>query len=167
MLTPREIAIHEAGHAVIALHFGWPITSVTISPDPESYGAANAPNLLNQANNPAEYKRRCWEGLVISLAGLAAQSEVSEMHVAQECASDDLITANTFAADMIGDVAPLDQILMVRKAGIRKAVRLVIQHEDAIERVADHLLAHTTIDGATLRDIVAGVGVDALEEEPV
>ena len=59
-LVLAQLVYHEVGHAVVALHFGWNVTSISREPDADSHGRMT----FSRGNYPAE------QDALVTIAGL-------------------------------------------------------------------------------------------------
>jgi hypothetical protein len=127
-----DIAVHEAGHAVIALVLGLIGGTVTIKPTPDALGTAKYSPVLIR---PRRYyrpnaKSLARAGILVTLAGPVAALDLCGVRIDSRC-NDDANSVYTEA----------------KAAGIEHEVhrltaytrRLVMRHRDKIGRVADEL----------------------------
>jgi ATP-dependent Zn protease len=132
MWRRRIMAMHEAGHAAIAaLLDGCRIVEVEIHDDPRGV----AGSALTDDDDP-------WQMMLHTLAGPAA-ARLLTIRDTEDNGSD------TATAEQISAATGLSVA-----AARREARRLVAEHRDAIERVAQALLAEGRLDGATVRELV-------------
>jgi hypothetical protein len=130
-----EDAFHEAGHAVIAHVLNVPVKRVTLK-------AVTSPLKRVTA-------RRRWKRAVIAFAGPVAEDRFQRYPPAEHPAlwssawdGDARNAARYLGAD--GDIV----------AAHREAVRLVREHWDAIERVADALAERGRLSGAEVDALI-------------
>ena len=129
MPTREQVAIHEAGHAVISRVLGLPSyhTTITFSGDgPRSY--------LRDDNGTAS--------ILTALAGAAAELEI----LGSIC---DGSLPDLQKATRLLDGKAINQ-------SFEQARDLVRRHRGTIERVAQALLTSTTLDAVTLDRLVVG-----------
>ncbi|MBJ6989216.1 AAA family ATPase [Devosia sp. MC521] len=163
-----RVAIHEAGHAVIAAHLDVPISSVSIIGQPGSAGS-----MLAEIRT-TDLDRHSLEHLVtVALAGRAADQILLGLSDAAATSDLKLATRLLFNAHFVwglydhltaieGDTkgplvldpeargvidAKLQELLV-------RAQSLVGEHRESIERLADALLRARVISGTAVRDLV-------------
>lgn len=166
----RHVAIHEAGHAVVAHLLGYTVSSVTIR------GEGNAGGWTD-VHLPGVSDRRLIEARIkILLAGRAANQLFGAS--ADTGATSDLIEATRLlaaarlsfglAGSLVARAAP-DQALdlVARDRSLADAIdqelaglmvstrRLVAENRAVIERVADALVGRFVLDGVALADLIA------------
>ena len=85
----KQIAIHEAAHAVIAHYLGREVTFIAVSADP-STDAYVCPALTTYAPwpNAVDKRTRGERGIIISIAGGLAQARYAGSHLRAEKASE-------------------------------------------------------------------------------
>ncbi len=153
----NETAYHEAGHAFIASYAGGRVLSVTIAPDwddgPARYGDTQV------AWRRSEFKKRelADKLVLVALAGPVAEliyrGEPWHPAVIAEWA-DDWSQAHHEATPFVHD-------LLQRTRWLERLVKQLHEllsddrHWDAIAGIADHLLAHETLEQECYDDIVA------------
>ena len=151
------VAVHEAGHIVIARCLGLPIYDVTIVESGDLLGAASFDNPVYDwrrgdgskavaANNfaVAAYAGLEAEGAV---CGSRSTNDLDDRIKAQECmAWGGAVRGATFSGDEHFDRA---------EARLRaKAVKLVREHRHAIERVATALLEMKTLTASAVDALI-------------
>lgn len=145
----RVTAIHEAGHAVIALRLGLVFDHVTTVPDDdaETDGALHWTDL----QSAGDLEIAPTADAVVLLAGPFAEARLVEstLHevLAGEAAGEDREALATLGLDD-------DEFV----AASRDALALVEQEWPAIERVADALLEYETLDFDEVEALVTDEG---------
>src|SRR5262245_43594355 len=131
-------AYHEAGHAVMALLLGRPVTAVSIRPDRHRLGVC-------EFGKPVFRPSEDWleREMLIALAGIAAEA----LHTGEyewDAAERDRRYAASLATDRGGKKA--ERLL---KRLLAKAEHLLSRDENwqAVERLAAELLRHAEISG--------------------
>jgi cell division protease FtsH len=176
LLSPddrRRVALHEAGHAVVAMlnPAADPVRKVSIVP----HGAALGVTLAAPAADRFNYDRGYLEATIdVALGGRVAE-ELSFAEVTTG-AEDDIRRVTTLARSMVGrwgmseaigpvavlgsddEVWPVDVVAPETRRRVDEEVRATIEraharvtellraHEDALHRLADALLAEETLD---------------------
>lgn len=148
-------AYHEAGHVFIALYVGARVDSVTIDPDwddgPERYGDTQIAWPLNQFSERELYEK----AVLVALAGPVAEMIHSgdPFHPAfvGEWAGD-WSGAQSAAASLFPD--PKKRMAYLEQTTLQ-LYQLLGQdtHWDALAGIADHLLAHETLEGEMVDEI--------------
>lgn len=163
-----RVAIHEAGHAVIAAHLNVPISAVSILAQPGSAGS-----LMSEVRT-TDLDRQSLEALVtMALAGRAADQVL--LGFADAAATSDLKLATRLlfngyfvwglfdhlTAIEVDSRAPLvldPEARLIINAKMQelmlRAEALVEEHREAIERLAGALLRARVISGTAVRDLV-------------
>lgn len=163
-----RVAIHEAGHAVIAAQLGVPISAVSILAQPGSAGS-----LMSEVRT-TDLDRQSLEALVtMALAGRAADQVL--LGFADAAATTDLKLATRLlfngyfvwglfdhlTAIEVDSQAPLvldPEARLIINAKMQelmlRAEALVEEHREAIERLAGALLRARVISGTAVRDLV-------------
>jgi len=163
-----RVAVHEAGHAIVAAHLGVPISSVSILAQPGSAGSLLAEVRTTDLDRPSV------ENLVmVALAGRAADQIL--LGFGDAAATSDLKMAtrllynahfgwglfDQLAAVDVNRDAPLDldpeaRLLIDTKLQelMLRTKTLVKEHREAIERLAGALLRARVISGTAVRDLV-------------
>jgi ATP-dependent Zn protease len=141
-MNPREVAYHEAGHAVVARNFGLAVMRVSIN---QAYGELFDGQLREgymrlepDAARHASLQRRLW----IALAGPAAQERHNPDGYRLDglvCARGDYECARKLYAELRGKPDCKAEDLASNE---RRARALVTEHWSAIEAVAMALLEH-------------------------
>jgi len=180
----RLIALHEAGHAVTGL-VACPedkLHKVTIEARGRSLGAAHfAPDADRHLHS-----RRYLEGVITkALGGRAAELVFLGPDAVTSGAGGDLVQATGIARRMVGEFGMSPEVGLVSadpgaqggapsaalQAQIDSAVRalmdrlatraneIVLRHRDAVERIADELLARDVLTSADLRVLALESGL--------
>ena len=174
----RRIAIHEAGHAVIAVLVGRDVRVASILRRSASLGlVAHDDGEERHLRTPSELR----DLIVVALAGRAA--EMQEYGEASTGIASDLAAATNIAAQLIGLVGAGDSLLsleaaenhmagnmaakvfadersrvqaddIMNKAADRSACML-LEHRTALLAVADALCEHDELTGDLVHEIVA------------
>jgi len=162
--TPRvdveSTALHEAGHAVIALAYGSEVDEVTIVPDPHSrtYGFTSYMDTYHPRSLPAEITEREWpeigKGIVHILAGPVVTARVTLLSVPEQFGyAGDYAQAQRTAVERGIPITRVDEFLAWLS---ERAEREVTRRWDSIVRVALALLARRTLTGEEVHAIVRG-----------
>ncbi|MEP7112694.1 MAG: AAA family ATPase [Ilumatobacteraceae bacterium] len=174
----RRIAVHEAGHAVIAVLVGRDVRVASILRRSSSLGlVAHDDGEERHLRTPSELR----DLIVVALAGRAA--EMQEYGEASTGIASDLAAGTTIAAQLIGLVGAGDSLLsldaaemhmagnitakvladdrsriqadeIMNKAADRSACML-LEHRGALLAVADALCEHDELTGDLVHEIVA------------
>ena len=174
----RRIAVHEAGHAVIAVLVGRDVRVASILRRSASLGlVAHDDGEERHLRTPSELR----DLIVVALAGRAA--EIQEYGEASTGISSDLAAATNIAAQLIGLVGAGESLLsleaadmpmagnmaakvladersriqaddIMNKAADRSACML-LEHRGALLAVADALCQHDELTGDLVHEIVA------------
>jgi ATP-dependent Zn protease len=151
-MNPREVAYHEAGHAVVARNFGLAVLRVSIN---SAFGDVFDGERLEGhmrlepgAERSASLQRRLW----IALAGPAAQERHDPDGYRVDglvCARADYECARKLYAELRGKPDCKAEDLVSNE---RRARALITKHWSAIEAVALALLEHPrhSLDGKEL-----------------
>lgn len=176
----HHVAVHEAGHAVVAHLLGYRVEAVTIRGEGDAGG-------WTDMRLPGVSDRRLIEARVkVLLAGRAANTLFGAS--ADTGATSDLAEATRLLAAMrlsfglaeslvfrAGPQQALD--LVARDRSLADAIdqeltrlmiateRLVAEHKAAIERVADALLDRSVLDGAELESLIVSKPVPPSRRE--
>jgi len=149
-------AYHEAGHAFMAIYVGARVRSVTIDPDwddgPDRFGDA-------QIEWPVEQftaRELCEKSIMVALSG----------PVAEMIHSGDPFHPG-FVAEWAGDWQAAWELASSLHSGQQRRLAYLEQmtgqlyqllnrddHWSALAAIVDHLLAHETLEGALVEDIV-------------
>jgi ATP-dependent Zn protease len=156
--TLRATAIHEAGHAVVALHFGHVIHTITIKRDGDILGSVTGPGLWGYEGGAGERKSIAKEQVIHSYAGLEAErlffpeADADNAHNDELQAFDLLRVCPPRGCRIIGDEAYLARLEALR----REARRLVKRFRPQLEIVADALMERETLSGEQLAELLGG-----------
>ena len=151
----RQVAYHEAGHAVVHILYGHPIAEITIKPDPvqESlghvvsiYGGIIANQCVADDALQMELLRQMARA---SFAGLAAERLYNAEADPAGAEGDDWHAADLADAFCLGK----DPVLWQRRQAAA-ATALVRKHRVAVRDVAEALLRRKTLAPSLARKIV-------------
>ena len=174
----RRIAIHEAGHAVIAVLVGRDVRVASILRRSASLGlVAHDDGEERHIRTPSELR----DLIVVALAGRAA--EIQEYGEASTGIASDLAAATNIAAQLIGMVGAGDSLLSLEAAEMHMAGNMaakvmadersraqadeimnksadisacmLLEHRGALLAVADALCQHDELTGDLVHEIVA------------
>ncbi len=174
----RRIAIHEAGHAVIAVLVGRDVRVASILRRSSSLGlVAHDDSEERHLRTPSELR----DLIVVALAGRAA--ELQEYGEASTGIASDLAAATNIAAQLIGLVGDGDSLLSLEAAQMHmagnmaakvladdrsrvqadeimnksadKSACMLLEHRGALLAVADALCEHDELTGDLVHEIVA------------
>jgi ATP-dependent Zn protease len=174
----RRIAVHEAGHAVIAVLVGRDVRVASILRRSSSLGlVAHDDSEERYLRTPSEMH----ELIVVALGGRAA--EIQEYGEASTGIASDLAAATTIAAQLVGLVGAGDSLLSLEAAdtpmagnmaakvfadersrvqadeilnkAADKAACMLLEHRVALLAVADALCDHDELTGDLVHEIVA------------
>jgi cell division protease FtsH len=174
----RRIAVHEAGHAVIAVLVGREVRVASILRRSASLGlVAHDDGEERHLRTPSELR----DLIVVALAGRAA--EIQEYGEASTGIASDLAAATNIAAQLIGMVGAGDSLLSLEAAENQMAGNLaakvmadercraqaddilnkaadasacmLLEHRGALLAVADALCQHDELTGDLVHEIVA------------
>ena len=174
----RRIAIHEAGHAVIAVLVGRDVRVASILRRSSSLGlVAHDDGEERHIRTPSELR----DLIVVALAGRAA--ELQEYGEASTGIASDLAAATNIAAQLIGLVGDGDSLLSLEAADMRmagnmaakvladersraqadeimnksadKSACMLLEHRGALLAVADALCQYDELTGDLVHEIVA------------
>ena len=167
-LRQKATAIHEAGHAVVAISHELPITSVTIQPGEDDRGRVvypAVPDYVSDENHPEfsyDKERNYMEAHALSsFAGSIAEFEY--YRVIGHPKSKGWITANRGAQSDRAEASRL----IIRLASSEEEIKAYVNwlfirtqntvkhllHWQAIEAVQDALLQHTLLRGKDVKEI--------------
>jgi hypothetical protein len=139
-----EVAVHEAGHAVIARAVGWRGGKVTLQD-----ADGNARNYYHVDDDRTSLKEA-----LVGLGGRAA-TEVLLGHASDPgCAIDDAKIGQVLEANGFGDKGFAFDVRMALLADVHALIR---RHQAAVALVAVNLLARETLSGAEIDQLVGGL----------
>jgi hypothetical protein len=168
----RRIAIHEAGHVVVASSLGRAVESVTLVPA----GVVAGQTVVDAVGSIVPTARELERGAMVSLAGRAAEqivlgapSAAAEGDLARATAAVASAQASSGLGRSLVHVVPTDGVLALigRDPALRRAVhrrlerlysqvvRRVARRRAAVERVADALAQRRFLAGDELKALVA------------
>jgi hypothetical protein len=138
-------AYHEAGHAVLGLLVGMPLTSAEI--EPTDQGMANA-NVMwaDDSTDAVDYMAMCWAGQVTALVRL------EQLGLSTPDNRFDIVYSAWGDVDEVYRLA--SERRMARISGLVLAEQRVRQQWSAIARLAGELARRRMLTGAEVREIV-------------
>ncbi|MDP9463617.1 MAG: hypothetical protein M3P52_03255, partial [Actinomycetota bacterium] len=174
----RRIAVHEAGHAVIAVLVGRDVRVASILRRSSSLGlVAHDDGEERHLRTPSELR----DLIVVALAGRAA--EIQEYGEASTGIASDLAAATNIAAQLIGTVGAGESLLSLEAAEMQlcgnmaakvladersraqadeimyqaadKSACMLLEHRAALLAVADALCQYDELTGDLVHEIVA------------
>jgi hypothetical protein len=150
-------AYHEAGHAFVAVYAGGRVQRVTIEPDwddgPQRYGDTQVA-WSRRRFTPRELAEKL---VLVALAGPVAEMiyRGEPLHPALVAEwRHDWGQAWDEAAEVVPDEMLRTKWLEARAVGLHGLLS-DDKHWDALAGVADHLLAHETLDEAMFAEVIA------------
>ena len=175
----RRVAVHEAGHALLAVLTGRDIKVASILRRSGALGlVAHSESEERYLHTPSELT----DLIVIALAGRAA--EIQEYGEASSGIASDLAAATALAAQLVGQLGAHDTLISLDAAVVPGAGNLVakvladeasrvkleailsgaadraacaaLEHRDELLAIADELCLHDELDGATVMRLVEG-----------
>lgn len=156
-VTPRDVAHHEAGHAVAAWYFGYPIDFVTIEPAEDCACRRMVSLALNEEAptqtivKPDEYVK-VLEAIDVCLAGHEADA-VSTGRRRWRGSRRDRQIALALGARLCRDSVEIAALLAWRRIGTHA---FVVEYADEIDALANALLKHGRLTGNQVRVAVNG-----------
>jgi len=155
-LNPRTIAIHEAGHAVVAHRLGIPVVGMAID---EHFGQTGI-----QPPPAGAGRARIERAATVALAGSAA-SAIYQGVPYGFTPSVEIFADETRATDLIGlinGITTLEANALLHELADRASQLLTDRHNwTLVERLADELLVKGVL---TAPDVAAIVPVSALDD---
>jgi len=147
----RRLAVHEAGHAALAFRFNRYIRDVSIS---RNGGGATWIRIPRRSDSPsdADWRQRCAQTLLISLAGAAAEEKYCGR---PEASPLDLEMASKYLLELRGDRTLLVNTAIETTRGILDQPRTWW----AVRSIAAHLLKRGQLTGAQVGSICQRCGV--------
>ena len=150
-------AYHEAGHAFMAIYVGARLRSVTIEPDwddgPERFADIQVEWPLDQFTDRELHEKSVLVALAGPVAEMIHRGEPYHPGFVAEWASD-WVTAWQAMAPLIPDER---QRLTYLEQATRELYQLLQQDDRwaAVAAIADHLVAHETLEGEEVEEIIA------------
>jgi ATP-dependent Zn protease len=151
-----HIAYHEAGHAVIAVHYGFPLRHVTIIPDDEHLGHVSTESpkrqidAYNPNSDPMRIERVLRRYYQFCMAGAEAVMLVCPEHTYSGIGAD-LPDANSCLRHLSADDDERDAWQRLLDIQTRN---LVARYRPAIEALAAALMERKALTGKEVRAIV-------------
>jgi ATP-dependent Zn protease len=173
METSREVAYHEAGHAVIGRILGLTCGSATIVPDYDDGSAGNAVTEIERSAEDWDCRGR--PGRWVSLCRARIMMLMADRESEIECLGkngndafgdgEDLrgiqdTISEAFSLEEFEDEAFLARMLTTMRAKTRGLVR---RHRNAIAQVASALIKHGSLDERQIDSIAIASGVRLIE----
>jgi hypothetical protein len=163
----RRVALHEAGHCVVAAAQGRRIESVTVVPGDDYAGKMsevetpemrkNLLDLLSGGRATAEVEARARDHVVGYVAGKISEWIFCPMESWQSdrnhTASSDLKLARLFARAICRTEVEAEALLTAARTEARDILEA---HRRLVEAIADALIRHGTLDGAMIDEIIDG-----------
>jgi ATP-dependent Zn protease len=153
---PEVSAYHEAGHALMAVYLGARVKSVTIEPDwddgPERYGDAQ----VEWRSGELTDRELCEKLILVALAGPVAEMIHSGEPYHPGFVAEWLADWKT-AWEAVARLIPTERKrLAYLEQTTLKLHRLLqqVEHWAALAAIVDNLLAHETLEGEDVEDIV-------------
>ena len=149
-------AYHEAGHALIAVHVGADVQSVTIDPDwddgPRRFGDTQIEWLLNDVSERTFREHRILVALAGPVAEMLYTGDPYHPGLVSEWSSD-WTEAWDAAAALVADH---QQRLTFLEQSAQELYQLLNTPRcwSALAALADELLAHETLEGGQVEEIV-------------
>ena len=170
-ISPVECtAVHEAGHVIARVAFGYLPKSVTIEPAYKSDGQVEAPPdwLAAEAPDPVlgyDYRTRLEIEVIVDYAGPLAQAYFSQRAVDWAAGSNDQEHLDR-TLRLLFPISSERVRQKFARAYERRAWKLVRGQAQAIERLARDLLAYGTLSGEQIAALCPEVLGSAREEVP-
>jgi ATP-dependent Zn protease len=153
----ESTAFHEAGHVVVALHFGFAVKSVTVIPDDDTVGKMEHPSFIAyDFDDRRDQHQAMREGIVSLLAGYQAELLVDpsaeDWHAGadEQAAWELMLQYPVRRAAYVGDETYARYYERYR----RDARQLVTRLQPAIQLVAGELLKCKTLTGDEVMALV-------------
>lgn len=150
-------AYHEAGHALMAICAGARVRSVTIEPDwddgPARYADIQVEWPLDAISKRDLQEKAVWVALAGPVAEMIYRGEPYHPGLVAEWRSDWLLAWEA-AADL--HASQRERLAYLERTSIR-LYRLLNRddHWAALAAIVDHLVAHETLEGDEVEDIVS------------
>ncbi|MEZ6125798.1 MAG: hypothetical protein R3C49_21865 [Planctomycetaceae bacterium] len=149
-------AYHEAGHAFVAIYVGARVRSVTIEPDwddgPERFADIQVEWPLDQFTDRELHEKSVLVALAGSVAEMIHSGEPFHPGFVAEWAADWKL-----AWEAAGPLFPLERKRLAYPEQTTARLYQLLDREDhwaALAAIVDNLLAHETLDGEEVEDIV-------------
>ncbi|HMM21822.1 MAG TPA: hypothetical protein PKA10_13975 [Selenomonadales bacterium] len=170
MSNPNEryqIAIHEAGHAVMSILLKGDISYVTIIESEEYYGLCKSKELIvdeyefyssYKDKDYNDYKRYIEQEIMINFSGPIAvgASEFPCVLHTNESVKKDIEDSIELALGIVGDVERVEGVLIELWGKAVGIIRKPLTQQQ-IKAVADALMKHKTLSGTEVRRIMGDV----------
>lgn len=162
----RKTAIHEAGHAVVALALRAKFRDVSIIPDGDSLGCMSDCNALGDDFNPTrevslEMRSKIENNIMIDLGGICAESVVLG-RVGWKWAGADMSNAAGIATIIISNADEITAYIEWLRVKTRNITSMPGE-KLAIQRIAEALLEEKRISYKTAKSIRKAAFQEALE----
>lgn len=161
-LTLREIALHEAAHAVVAAAIGIQVESVTIAPTDDYRGRARfvpddswGPMALHGAAGERWMRGHLYSTLAGPLAEVFASGQGVDWDTTDSDPGTDLHAIIDY---LLSDLAPGEDAGPAIRRTERGARLLLRRHWPRVQRLANALLAEQTLSGERLAAELEGLG---------
>jgi ATP-dependent Zn protease len=160
-LDEALFAYHEAGHAVMACHLGGRLLSVSIERNhldlPRQAGLVTAEWPSANSSNQKSFAENCSRQIHVILAGPVAEAiyRGEPLHPSAVVEWQDDWQQALAQAELFEKSEPKRWKLLEQIYATLYRILQQDMHWQAISEVADQLLAHETIDGGEVHEIVS------------
>ncbi len=176
----RNVAYHEAGHAIAHLAMNLPVRRVTIRPSKNYEGQVKGGKLpkwlcvLLECGDPWDQPRalkRCLEEMIVLLAGGLAVKKLIGRSAALCFGESDLLKVADLASSVVGiDISEDDPVLLKERFALEHwlhltTMRLLDRRWETVEAVAERLLVERSLSGKEVRRIVEQVNPAWVKEK--
>lgn len=150
------IAVHKAGHAVMAVLLGKDVNHVTVLPKDNALGECEHANNISKENNSEETIGLMLQSeILILIAGTTAEAVILNISPIHSRGNDDYERANTLLE------APNDGLAKERSDFIHYRAYKLFRNptvQQQIIAVADALMAYKTLSGVQVNEIIKRIG---------
>lgn len=150
------IAVHEAGHAVMAVLLGKDVNRVTVLPKDNTLGECEHSNNITKENNSEEAIGLMLQSeILILIAGTTAEAVILKISPIHSRGKDDYERVNALLE------APNDGLAKERSDFIHDRAYKLFRNpavQQQIIAVADALMAYKTLSGVQVNEIIKRIG---------
>jgi ATP-dependent Zn protease len=154
---PELTAYHEAGHAFMALYVGARVRQVTVEPDWDDGPARHGDTQIEWHGDVPNRRQQCENEILVALAGPVAEmiqsGEPYHPGFVAEWAAD-WQAAWQAAESLVADEPKRVKLLERMTVGLYRLLERD-DHWAALAAIVDNLLAHETLAGEEVQQIVA------------